>query len=60
MGFFTGTLHIPAPFAFLAIAAQFAGAIPLILGLFTGVAALGIAVNMLVAVVMVPRSTVGS
>jgi len=32
----------------------------LILGLFTGVAALGIAVNMLVAVVMVPRSTVGS
>ena len=53
MGFFTGTLHIPAPFAFLAIAAQFAGAIALILGLFTRVAALGIAANMLVAVVMV-------
>jgi putative oxidoreductase len=53
MGFFTGTLHIPAPFAFLAIAAQFAGAIALILGLFTRVAALGIAVNMLVAVAMV-------
>ena len=32
MGFFTGTLHIPAPFAFLAIATQFAGAIALILG----------------------------
>jgi putative oxidoreductase len=53
MGFFTGTLHIPAPFAFLAIAAQFAGSIALILGLFTRVAALGIAVNMVVAVAMV-------
>jgi len=53
MGFFTGTLHIPALFAFLAIAMQFAGAIALILGLFTRVAALGIAVNMLVAVAMV-------
>jgi putative oxidoreductase len=53
MGFFTGTLHIPAPFAFLAIAAQFAGAIALILGLFTRLAALGIAGNMLVAVAMV-------
>jgi putative oxidoreductase len=53
MGFFTGTLHIPAPFAFLAIAAQFAGAIALILGLFTRLAALGIGANMLVAVLMV-------
>ena len=53
MGFFTRTLHIPALFAFLAIAMQFAGAIALILGLFTRVAALGIAVNMLVAVAMV-------
>src|SRR5215469_5511582 len=53
MGFFTGTLHIPAPLAFLAIAAQFAGAIALILGLFTRVAALGIGANMLVAVAMV-------
>ena len=40
MGFFTGTLHIPALFAFLAIAAQFAGAITLILGMLTRVAAL--------------------
>jgi putative oxidoreductase len=53
MGFFTGTLHIPAPFAFLAITAQFAGSIALVLGLFTRVAALGIAANMLVAVAMV-------
>lgn len=53
MGFFTGTLHIPAPFAFLAIAGQFAGSIGLILGLFTRVAAIGIGANMLVAVMMV-------
>ena len=53
MGFFTGTLHIPTPLAFFAIASQFACAIALILGLFTRLAALGIAVNMLIAVVMV-------
>ena len=53
MGFFTGMLHVPALFGFLAIAAEFAGAIALILGLFTRVAALGIAANMLVAVAMV-------
>lgn len=53
IGFFTGVLYVPALFAFLAIAAEFAGAIALILGLFTRVAALGIAANMLVAVAMV-------
>jgi len=53
MGFFTGTLHIPAAFAFLAISAEFFGGLGLILGLLTRVAAFGIAVNMLVAVVMV-------
>jgi putative oxidoreductase len=53
MGFFTGTLHIPAPLAFLAIVAQFAGGIGLILGLLTRLAALGIGANMLVAVAMV-------
>lgn len=53
MGFFTGTLHVPALFAFLAIAAEFAGAIALVLGLFTRVAALGIAANMFVAIAMV-------
>jgi putative oxidoreductase len=56
MGFFTGTLHIPAFFAFLAIAAEFAGAIGLILGLFTRVAAFGIAVNMVVAVAMAHKA----
>ena len=52
MGFFTGTLHIPALFAFLAIAAEFAGSLGLILGLFTRVAAFGIAATMAVAVTM--------
>jgi len=53
MGFFTGSMHIPAFFAFLAIAAEFFGGLGLILGLLTRVAAFGIAVNMLVAIVMV-------
>jgi putative oxidoreductase len=52
MGFLTGTLQIPALFAFLAIAAEFAGAIGLIVGLGTRVAALGIASVMAVAITM--------
>lgn len=52
MGFLTGTLHIPALFAFLAIAAEFAGAIGLIIGLGTRVAAFGIASVMAVAITM--------
>ena len=52
MGYFTGTLHIPAVFAFLAIAAEFAGAIALAFGLFTRVAAFGIGTTMIVAVAM--------
>jgi putative oxidoreductase len=50
MGFFTGTMHIPAVFAFLAIAAEFAGSLALLAGLFGRVAALGIAAVMAVAV----------
>ena len=50
MGFFTGTLHIPALFAFLAILAEFAGSLALIAGLFSRVAALGIASVMTVAI----------
>ena len=46
-------MHIPAPLAFLAIAAEFFGGIGLILGLLARVAALGIAVNMTVAVALV-------
>ena len=56
MGFFTGMLHVPALFAFLAIMAEFAGAIALVLGLFTRVAAFGIAANMVVAIAMVHAS----
>ncbi len=53
MGFFTGTMHIPALFAFLAIAAEFCGGLGLIVGLLSRVAAFGIAVNMVVAITMV-------
>jgi putative oxidoreductase len=53
MGFFTGTMHIPAPFAFLAIAAEFFGGLGLILGFVTRIAAFGIAVNMLIAIATV-------
>ncbi len=50
---FTGMMHIPAPFAFLAILAEFLGGIGLIVGLLARVAAFGIAMNMVVAVAMV-------
>jgi len=53
MGFFTGPMHIPAPLAFLAIAAEFFGGLGLILGFLTRIAAFGITVNMLVAIAAV-------
>jgi putative oxidoreductase len=53
MGFFTQAMHIPAPLAFLAIAAEFFGGLGLIVGFLTRIAALGIFVNMLVAIAMV-------
>ena len=52
MGFFTTKLGIPAIFAFLAIMAEGLGSLGLIAGLGTRVAAFGIAVNMVVAVLM--------
>ena len=52
MGHFTGALHIPAVFAFLAIAAEFAGSIGLITGFLSRVSALGIGVTMAVAIFM--------
>jgi putative oxidoreductase len=55
MGFFTGLLHVPAPFAFLAICAEFFGGLGLIFGVLTRIAALGISCNMLVAVAMIHR-----
>ena len=56
MGFFTGAMHIPALFAFLAIAAEFFGALGLIFGFLIRIAAFGIASVMVVAVGMVHHS----
>jgi putative oxidoreductase len=53
MGFFTGMMHIPAPFAFLAIAAEFFGSIGLIFGFLTRIAGFGILSNMLVAIAII-------
>jgi putative oxidoreductase len=48
-GWMTETLHIPALFAVLAIIAEFAGSLGLIVGLLGRVAAFGIGVEMVVA-----------
>jgi len=56
MGFFTGTLGIPAAFAFLAILAEFAGSIALVFGFLSRLSALGIASVMTVATLMVHKS----
>jgi putative oxidoreductase len=56
MGFFTNLMHIPTPLAFLAIAAEFFGGIGLLFGFLTRVAALGIGVNMVVAILTVHRA----
>jgi putative oxidoreductase len=53
MGFFTGVMHIPVVFAFMAIAAEFFGGLGLIFGLFTRVASSGVLCNMIVAIAMV-------
>jgi putative oxidoreductase len=55
MNFFTSVMHIPAVFAFLSIIAEFLGGLGLVLGFLTRIAAFGIAVDMLVAVMMVHR-----
>ena len=52
MGFFTQTLGIPVAFAFLAIAAEFAGGLGLILGLTGRIAAFGVGSVMVVAALM--------
>ena len=56
MDFFTHQMHIPTVFAFLAIAAEFFGGLGLIVGLLGRVAAFGIGVNMVVAVLMAHHS----
>ena len=55
MGFFTHQMGIPAPLAFLAICAEFFGGLGLIVGLLSRVAAVGIIVNMLVAIFAIHR-----
>jgi putative oxidoreductase len=55
MGYFTHS-GIPALFAFLAIVAEFLGSIGLVVGALSRVAALGIAVNMAVAIATVHAS----
>jgi putative oxidoreductase len=53
MNYFTAHMGIPAVFAFLAISAEFLGGIGLIVGFLSRIAAFGIAVDMLVAVILV-------
>jgi putative oxidoreductase len=52
---FREQLRIPAPLAMLAVAAEFLGGLGLIVGLLSRIAALGIAVVMIVALVAVHR-----
>jgi putative oxidoreductase len=55
---FTGMMHMPAPGATVAIVAEFCGGLRLLLGCLTRIAACGIGVHMLVAMVTV-HSVVG-
>ncbi len=55
LGFFTQQIHIPAPLAVLAIAAEFLGGLGLIIGFLGRVASFGIFCNMVVAVVLIHR-----
>jgi putative oxidoreductase len=52
-GWLTGTLHVPAIFAFLAIIAEGLGCLGLITGFLTRLSAFGIGTNMVVAVLMI-------
>ncbi len=53
MGYLAHTEHLPAPAAFLVICTEFFGGLGLIVGLLTRIAALGIGVEMIGAVMMV-------
>jgi putative oxidoreductase len=52
MGYFTGTLHIPAPLAFLVVVAESFGALGLVLGLLSRVAAFGVLATMVGAALL--------
>jgi len=54
---FTSMMHVRAPLALIAIAAEFFGGIGLILGFLTRIAAFGIGVNMLVAIMIEHRAS---
>jgi putative oxidoreductase len=56
MGFFTGTLGVPSVLAFLVIMAEFLGALGLIVGLGTRIAAFGMIAVMTGAIFMVHAS----
>ena len=53
--FFSDVLRIPLALAFLAISVEFLGGLALIAGFATRIAAIGIAIDMLVALLMVHR-----
>ncbi|GAC1303331.1 MAG: DoxX family protein [Vulcanimicrobiaceae bacterium] len=53
LGFFTGTMHLPAFLGVLAILAEAIGSILVFFGFFTRLGALAIATNMIVAVTLV-------
>jgi putative oxidoreductase len=53
MNFFTQSMHIPAPFAVLAITAEFLGPLALVFGLLSRVAAFGIGTTITVAALTV-------
>jgi putative oxidoreductase len=53
LGYFQSALHIPATLGVIAILAEFFGGVALLLGAFGRIAALGIVVNMVVAVLTV-------
>jgi putative oxidoreductase len=55
MAFFTQQGGIPAPLAFLAIAAEFFGGLGLLVGFLSRIAAFGIMSNMVVAILMIHR-----
>ena len=55
MAGFTGRMHIPVVFAFLACAAEFFGGLGLIVGLLGRIASFGVMCNMAVAITLVHR-----
>jgi putative oxidoreductase len=53
MGYFTHLLGIPAPLAFLVILTEFLGGLGLLFGFLTRIPALGLAIEMIIAVFLV-------